>query len=271
MNSISIRDTMNNSDTLSISIQSITTNKYLIVYTDNCELTIEKNNEVMFFPKDSIVFIERGIRFSCKIKKQNQENAPFRVIRLDREELVMLKNVFKSTYSYRFDDSNEKRKPQNKIIGVKESKSYIQEFKRIASVKDSPLKILNLAYIVSRMKMVHKIMMSLVVSAATTFTDKVKCIIESNTSKRWRLNMIADEFNISEISVRKRLESEGASFNNLLLEIRMNKAMQLLLENEKQIHQISKEVGIFSPSYFIRNFKTYFGITPKQFVIYFRC
>ncbi|WP_227502907.1 AraC family transcriptional regulator [Raoultella planticola] len=29
-------------------------------------------------------------------------------------------------------------------------------------------------------------------------------------------------------------------------------------------------VGIVSPYYFIKIFKNHFGITPKQFVIYFR-
>lgn len=111
---------------------------------------------------------------------------------------------------------------------------------------------------------------SLIASAAITFTDKVRSMIEKDTSRKWRINMIADEFNISEISVRKRLESEGMSFNNLLVDVRMNKAMQLLLENEQQIHQISKAVGILSPSYFIKSFKYHFGITPKQFIIYFR-
>ncbi|HDY2678837.1 TPA: AraC family transcriptional regulator, partial [Escherichia coli] len=37
-----------------------------------------------------------------------------------------------------------------------------------------------------------------------------------------------------------------------------------------QICQISKSVGFRSTSYFIKIFKDYFGITPKQLIIYFR-
>ncbi|KEL91121.1 araC-like transcriptional regulator domain protein [Escherichia coli 6-175-07_S3_C1] len=38
--------------------------------------------------------------------------------------------------------------------------------------------------------------------------------------------MIADKFNISEVSVRKRLSSEKTSFSQLLLQARMDRALQ---------------------------------------------
>ncbi|WP_213134203.1 AraC family transcriptional regulator [Citrobacter sp. FP75] len=270
MKKVNIQDKLNFTDTETIAIESIMTNKYLVIYTDNCDLTIQKNNETLFFPQRTFVFIERGIKFSCKIKKSLPGIKPYRVIRLDKKELVMLKDVFKATHSYYLDEKVIARKPHNKIIGVEGRQEYIEEFNRAESTTDQPLKILKLANIISRIGRSKEIINSLIVSAAITFTDKVRNMIEENTSRKWRLNMIADEFNISEVSVRKRLESEGTSFNNLLVEIRMNKAMQLLLENELQIHQISRDVGISSPSYFIKNFKDYFGITPKQFIIYFR-
>ncbi|HDL7647896.1 TPA: helix-turn-helix transcriptional regulator [Yersinia enterocolitica] len=270
MNTVNILDKLNVTDATIITIESITTNKYLVIYTDNCDLTIQKDNEKLFFPQGSFVFVERGIKFSCKIKKYDTEKTPYRVIRLDKEELIMLKDVFKSTHGHYLDEKMIKRKLHNKIIRVEGGQDYIQVFNRIESVRDKSLKVLKLAYIISRMGVAQEIINSLIASAATTFTDKVRSIIESNISRKWRLNMIADEFNVSEISVRKRLESEGSSFNNLLIEVRMNKAMQLLLENEQQIHQISRDVGICSPSYFIKSFKNHFGITPKQFVIYFR-
>lgn len=116
----------------------------------------------------------------------------------------------------------------------------------------------------------EKIVHSVVVSSAFSFTDKVRNLLSSDLSRKWRLNFVADVFNVSEITVRKRLEVEGTSFNTLLLELRMNHAMNLLQENEKQIHQISALIGINNPSYFIRLFKDFYGITPKQYVIYFR-
>lgn len=270
MNTVNVRDELNIANASIIAIDSITTNKYLVVYTDNCDLTIHQDNKDLLFPKGSFVFIERGMKFSCKIKKENSEKKPYRAIRLDKEELIMLKDIFKSTHSYYLDEKIIGRKPRNKIIGVDGCPDYVRIFYRIESASDRTLKVLKLAYVISRMGIAQEIIHSLVSSAAITFTDKIRSMIEKDTSRKWRINMIADKFNISEISVRKRLESEGGTFNNLLVEVRMNKAMQLLLENELQIHQISKAVGIFSPSYFIKSFKNHFGITPKQFIIYFR-
>lgn len=270
MNTENMRDKLTITDASIIAIDSITTNKYLTVYTDNCDLTIHKNNQDLFFPQGTFVFIERGIKFSCKINKKNPEKKPYRAIRLDKEELIMLKEIFKSTHGYYLDEKIIERKPRNKIVRGEGHPDYARIFDRIVSTNDRTLKILKLAYIISRMGIAKDIIHSLIASAAITFTDKVRSMIEKDTSRKWRINMIADEFNISEISVRKRLESEGMSFNNLLVDVRMNKAMQLLLENEQQIHQISKAVGILSPSYFIKSFKYHFGITPKQFIIYFR-
>lgn len=270
MNTVNMRDKLTIADTSIITIDNITTNKYLIVYTDNCDLNIHKNNQDLFFPQGSFVFIERGIKFSCKIKKINPGKKPYRAIRLNKEELIMLKEIFKSTHSYYLDEKINERKPRNKIVKGEGYPDYARIFDRIMSTNDRTLKILKLAYIISRMGIAKDIIHSLIASAAIGFTDKVRSMIEKDTSRKWRINMIADEFNISEISVRKRLDSEGISFNNLLVEVRMNRAMQLLLENEQQIHQISKAVGILSPSYFIKSFKNHFGITPKQFIIYFR-
>lgn len=270
MNIVNVRDKLTIANGSIIAIDKITTNRYLIFYTDNCDLTIYKGNKNLFFPQGSFVFVERGVKFSCKIKKENPERKPYRAIRLDKEELVMLKDIFKATHRHYLDEEIIDRKPREKIIGVDGCPDYVKIFNRIESASDRTLKILKLAYVISRMGIAQEIVHSLIASAAIAFTDKVRSMIENNISRKWRINMVADEFNISDISVRKRLESEGESFNNLLAEVRMNKAMQLLLENEMQIHQISKAIGILSPSYFIKSFKNHFGITPKQFIIYFR-
>ncbi|HCS0032305.1 TPA: helix-turn-helix transcriptional regulator, partial [Escherichia coli] len=89
-------------------------------------------------------------------------------------------------------------------------------------------------------------------------------------SKRWRLERVAEIFNVSEISIRKRLNAEQTTFYQILLERRMNKAIQLLFDNELQVDMIAKKVGFSSVSYFIKTFKKHFGVTPKSFLMYFR-
>ncbi|HGC4909429.1 TPA: helix-turn-helix transcriptional regulator, partial [Escherichia coli] len=103
-----------------------------------------------------------------------------------------------------------------------------------------------------------------------TFSDKLIKTFEQDLSKRWRLGDVAEIFNVSEISIRKRLDAEKTTFYQVLLERRMNKALQLLLDNELQVDMIAKKIGISSTSYFIKVFRKHFGVTPKCFLMYFR-
>ncbi|MEX9938582.1 helix-turn-helix transcriptional regulator, partial [Providencia rettgeri] len=102
---------------------------------------------------------------------------------------------------------------------------------------------------------------------AFTFTEKINRVILSDISKKWKLSDIAEQFNISEISITKKLDQERTNFNQLLLDARMNQAIKHLIKNEKQISTISELIGYSSISYFIKTFKNYYGLTPKQFEI----
>lgn len=110
----------------------------------------------------------------------------------------------------------------------------------------------------------QKIFNLILYSAVTTFCNKVTDLIESNISKKWTLRNLAEEFNLSEVAIRKKLESEGVCFRNLILEIRMKKALSLLITGELSISQISTDIGYHNTSYFISYFKNFFGVTPKQ-------
>ncbi|EMV5227081.1 helix-turn-helix transcriptional regulator, partial [Escherichia coli] len=51
-----------------------------------------------------------------------------------------------------------------------------------------------------------------------------------------------------------------------LLDFKMKKAAELLKTTNKSITMISSELGYVYASYFIKVFKNYFGVTPKQFL-----
>nr|WP_208483113.1 helix-turn-helix transcriptional regulator [Escherichia coli] len=111
---------------------------------------------------------------------------------------------------------------------------------------------------------------SILSSGIIRFSDKLIKILDQDLSKRWRLGDIAEIFNVSEVSIRKRLDAEQTTFYQILYERKMNKALQLLLDNELQVDLIAKKIGISSTSYFIKSFKKHFGVTPKSFLMYFR-
>ena len=253
-----------------ILIKNFSTSKHLIIYTDNCVLIIYINGVSIVYNCGEFVSIERGVNFSFKMIKNNMNQPPCKILRLDYKELILLKTMFISCYPSKLKDTMLKRTNEDKIIKEQNNIEIRRLFEFIDKNKDPFIHVVVIAYMITKFSKMEKIINSLYISAATTFTDKVKCIINDDLSKKWRLSMIADQFHITEIAVRKRLAQEHTSFNNLLLELRMNTAMQMLHEDGDKIHQISKKIGISSTSYFIKHFKNYFGITPKQYLIYFR-
>ncbi len=126
-------------------------------------------------------------------------------------------------------------------------------------------KIYKIAYLLSKFDNVESLIYAISTAKCTTFTEKLKKIIESDISRTWYISNFAKILHMSESLIRKNLEKENVKYNNLIMDIRMNHAFNLIMTTEKHINTISREVGYASTSYFIRNFKKYFGVTPKQF------
>nr|WP_274618544.1 helix-turn-helix transcriptional regulator [Escherichia coli] len=84
-------------------------------------------------------------------------------------------------------------------------------------------------------------------------------------SKQWRLCHLSDKLFMSEVNIRKKLEKENITFNNLLLDLRMNFSARLLNTTEMHVSNIAKKSGYSNVSYFIKVFKDYFGVTPRQY------
>ena len=60
-------------------------------------------------------------------------------------------------------------------------------------------------------------------------------------------------------------QSTGTSFRRYLMNVRMEKAKQLLLQGKFGVLQIGEMVGIENPSYFTQLFKKYTGMVPSEF------
>jgi AraC-like DNA-binding protein len=57
----------------------------------------------------------------------------------------------------------------------------------------------------------------------------------------------------------------GKSPYQFVKEMRLNRARELLIENESSVTQISKTVGYSSTSHFINEFRERFGVTPRAY------
>ncbi len=67
------------------------------------------------------------------------------------------------------------------------------------------------------------------------------------------------------------MDNYGMSFSEKLLQARMLKAADYLSFSDKDIQMICEEVGYSGSSYFTRNFKKYFGITPREYRKAYSC
>lgn len=63
---------------------------------------------------------------------------------------------------------------------------------------------------------------------------------------------------------RRVTELTGSSANNLIQELRMQKAFRLIRNNYGNVTQVAFEVGYGNPSYFAKNFQKRFGILPLK-------
>lgn len=250
-----------------IRIKRITLNAFTIMHTDNCFITLKNERDCITCTKDNFLFLEKNMTFSCEIVKVNEKLPPFSIVSFDRKSQILLKDILKEIYPLFMGGCDIQRE---KIITENSISPQYQLFELITRTNDLKLKVIKSAYLIATMKNHAKIISSLYASCGITFTDKVKNELRKDLSKNWKISMIADKFNISEVSVRKRLSSEKTSFSQLLLQARMDRALQLILDNELPLSSVSESIGISSMPYFIRVFKYFFGITPKQFSIYFR-
>ena len=253
-----------------ITITNVTIKKHLIIYASNCDLKIEFNNKVNYYKQNSFISIEKGVSINFTINKIDERKRPCEFIVLDRDLLIAIKDVCFCLNMINMDINSFCLSTESKIIEFNSNAVSAQLFREISSTKDIKKTALKLTTFIANSEQSTLLMQSILSSGVIKFSDKLIKVLEQDLSKRWSLERVAEIFNVSEISIRKRLNAEQTTFYQILLERRMNKAIQLLFDNELQVDMIAKKVGFSSVSYFIKTFKKHFGVTPKSFLMYFR-
>ena len=83
--------------------------------------------------------------------------------------------------------------------------------------------------------------------------------------KQWvYLADVAQRLGMSEATLRRRLANEGASFRELLGNIKMMRALTLLQTSPLGVAQVAYAVGYESPARFAAKFRAHFGCTPSD-------
>ncbi|MEH6634219.1 MAG: AraC family transcriptional regulator ligand-binding domain-containing protein [Halioglobus sp.] len=76
---------------------------------------------------------------------------------------------------------------------------------------------------------------------------------------------ISEHLHMSESSLRRRLQKENTSYQNLKDEVRCQVAIDKLLNEQTKVAELSEYLGFTEPSSFVRSFKGWTGETPKTY------
>jgi len=77
-------------------------------------------------------------------------------------------------------------------------------------------------------------------------------------------------FFISERSMCRKLRERGLSYLDIKRDVRMAYAKYFLFFKEVSVKDVSKLVFFKSPNSFVFAFKSYFGVTPKEWTLLFK-
>lgn len=233
-----------------------------MIFIRNAQLIIKtKDGDIINISPGSLCYIEKNLVIDATLKVLGS-GLPYDIYTIDSDILSSVCKVMEPILSGQHLVSQVRKR----IFFYKLEETDKEIFRRLMN-DDSPphRQVYKTTYLLSRIHEIEPLAYSLSVSTDITFTEKIKKIIESDLSRAWRLIDLRDILHMSEVSIRKKLERENNNFNALVLDIRMQHAAKMITSTEKHINRISYDVGYTSTSYFIRNFKSYFGITPKQF------
>lgn len=80
------------------------------------------------------------------------------------------------------------------------------------------------------------------------------------------LEQVADALQVNPVYLSRTLKQElGLSFSQLLTDIRMKKAVEMLASTDLTVHEISEQVGYETQHYFSTVFKKMIGVSPNQY------
>jgi AraC-like DNA-binding protein len=248
-------------------LKNIHTYNYVVILALNCDLYINKKGERVIIECGTIAIIEKNISFDVELIRKGSGDL-YKTFEIEKEMLCHLRGLLEPLIQVSPESYIRKRRFFDRVFKLKSCPIAIEIFNELM-VGDNSLhsNAYKLVYLFSKSHNVNELAMSIYSSVAISFSEKISNLFLKDISRKWRLSDVAYELHMSEISIRKKLEQEAINFNQLLLDARMNLAAKYIIRTDHQISMVASLVGYSSISYFIKTFKDYYGLTPKQFEI----
>jgi len=96
--------------------------------------------------------------------------------------------------------------------------------------------------------------------------EKTKKYIDNHISEEISMNEIAKNVHLTPDYLTRIFRKEvGVSITRYIIICKMNRARQLLLQTDKCIGEIAREVGYFNYSSFYKTFRKLVGLSPQAF------
>ncbi|MBT2371559.1 AraC family transcriptional regulator [Pseudomonas fluorescens] len=94
---------------------------------------------------------------------------------------------------------------------------------------------------------------------------RVRLLLEAHLSVAPGIDGLAEQMNCSPRTLRRHLHDLGCSYQELLDELRFERAKQLLGEDELPIYRIAEQLGFSETASFRHAFVRWSGVAPSQF------
>ena len=99
--------------------------------------------------------------------------------------------------------------------------------------------------------------------------EQVNQYINNNLDKDVSLQEVADHVFLHPAYLSKIYKAEtGKSFSDFVFYRKMEEAAVRLKQSNEKVYRIAKGIGYKDPSYFIKKFKEYYGVTPQEYRLY---
>jgi TolB-like protein/AraC-like DNA-binding protein/Tfp pilus assembly protein PilF len=98
------------------------------------------------------------------------------------------------------------------------------------------------------------------------FLSQLNALVEKNISnEHFGVSELAEEMNMSRSNLLRKVKKlTKLSVSQLISQVRLKRAMELLRKSSLNVSEVSQQVGFGSTSYFIKCFREYYGYPPGE-------
>lgn len=225
-----------------------------ILFFNNCDAVLQiKNGEQMNFKNGDIVYIPTGLKYCIKLtnclKDYCVDIMDYRIFDFDGNSIICSEAPLKLYTSLK---SSYVSHHEKLLTAMFHEPRY---FLKCNSIVYDFLSDIILMY----RKDIHDEMKYMNISKAVTY-------IEQNYTKSFSNKFLAELCSISQdCFIRTFKTYYDTTPRKYILDLRINKAKEMLLSQSKTVSEISYSLGFESPTYFTNMFKKKVGVSPSQY------